>query len=204
LAKTTLTQDLKRVRRKVTQTKKRVNRRVTRVKARRAKMHPVRRKQETTGVVLGVVTIACVILGGPILIIASCVTGVASTFCVIASKATPPDAHHVVKKTASHKTRPTVKDDARIHHGVIRTNAFGRVLGQKKKACGAACQFSTKPAETCDCSCGGRLHGSRATFTEKPAPKKRAPARKKPAARKPPVRKRPTVRKPAAPRKPRS
>jgi hypothetical protein len=42
----------------------------------------------------------------------------------------------------------------------------GRPAGtrpRKKPRCGARCQRSVKPASTCDCSCGGRLHGSRIT-----------------------------------------
>jgi hypothetical protein len=142
--------------------------------ARRKKMHPVRRKQENMSVVMFIVSVAFFIIGGPLFVAASMIGLVGAAFSLIASAASPPPKVPVVK-SASHKTRNTAAKDSRVHHGTLHIGITGKAVsstGRRRKACTAACQWSRKPAHTCDCSCGSSRHGEmapRKTATKRPA-----------------------------------
>lgn len=157
---------------------------------RRKKLHPTRRKQQDIGVLMFCVTAAFFAVGGTLMIVAACFSGVASVFSLIASASSPPAVTPVRKPASKATTRNTAPKDKRVHHGTMRVGITGRVIsqsGKPKRACGAACQMSAKPPTTCDCSCGGSSHGkmrSGGPTVTKPRARPKPPARKRPAPKK--------------------
>lgn len=128
---------------------------------------------------------------------------------LVESRSTPPASRHTVHKPERDKLgyKPgRGGHDARVPHGTIRVTPWdglkARIHGgyggdrprplHGRRPCGAACQYSRKPAETCNCSCGGTMHGMKApapTAAKKRTAKKQ-PAGKKTAARRTSTKKR--------------
>jgi hypothetical protein len=120
------------------------------------------RKQKRDIALLGGTTLlwvaVAVVSGGVWPIVAAAGFGTATTFSVLAAKPKrrrpmPPKARKAPRKRVE---RP-------IGQGLPKRAPLVAPAAPKRvgtRACSAACQRSTKPAHTCDCSCGGRSHGA--------------------------------------------
>lgn len=184
-------------------------RRVTRPNAKKKRSH----RQKWTNIALielGVAVaafVAAAVLSSVVMLVIGSLATVASAFGVIESRSTPPDARHTVHNSQRNRSGGYRRDadrDARVTHGWHRVTptdrlkqrlrgGFGgdrprQLLG--RRPCGAACQYSKKSAETCTCSCGGNMHGTKASVVVrktrgparkgKPAPKRKTPPKKPP------------------------
>lgn len=78
----------------------------------------------------------------------STVVGVASLFA--GSHASVPAKRTSVGKTVNRRGNTTT-----------RRSLAKSGTGRKRPKCSARCQWSVKPKKTCQCSCGGELHGTR-------------------------------------------
>lgn len=63
-------------------------------------------------------------------------------------------------RKASQRRRPVKPMTAGTMPGTARPAAPALAPKVRKSSCSAACQRSTKPASTCDCSCRGSSHGA--------------------------------------------
>lgn len=159
--------------------------------------------------IAAVMCVTSAVFGLTWMLITGILLGLAGAAGLVESRSTPPDARHTVHRPERDKMgyRPGRGErDARVTHGEIRVMPWdglkSRLQGgyggdrprllHGRRGCGAACQYSRKPAETCECSCGGSMHGTKAYIA--PPRKTRGPgkktASKKGAPRRAPAKKR--------------
>lgn len=97
---------------------------------------------------------------------------------------------------------PRRRTERPIGQGLPKRATLVAPSGPKRvgtRACSAACQRSTKPAHTCDCSCGGRSHGAMVKGTRASLLTAEARRAERDAKRRGPVRVAPSAQRPAVP-----
>lgn len=114
-------------------------------------------------------TISWIMLGGTLWLVAALLGGLATVLLTIATF--NPDS--VVPATAAPKPRSANPRESKSGPPARRKSG----TAPRKRVCSARCQRSTKPKETCNCSCGGRTHGVRNGPTSVPQPKPPQPSK---------------------------